>query len=78
VFRNPMTDALVVLVVLVLIFGPKKLPQLGRGLGDGLREFKQGSLARTTAMSRKTNPHSASQPRRRVPRPRTRRSPLEP
>ena len=41
-FRNPLIDALVVLVILLLIVGPKKLPQLGRGLGDGMREFKEG------------------------------------
>jgi sec-independent protein translocase protein TatA len=39
-FRNPVTDLLVVLVVVLLIFGPKRLPVLGRSLGQGLREFK--------------------------------------
>jgi sec-independent protein translocase protein TatA len=41
-FRSPLTDGILVLVVLLLIIGPKKLPQLGRGLGDGMREFKEG------------------------------------
>lgn len=41
-FRNPVIDGLVVLIILLLIVGPKKLPQLGRGLGDGMREFKEG------------------------------------
>lgn len=31
--------AIVVLIV-VLFFGPKKLPQLGKGLGQAIREFK--------------------------------------
>jgi|GEM_PF-447319 len=39
-FRNPVTDLIVVLVVALLIFGPKRLPLLGRSLGQGLREFK--------------------------------------
>jgi sec-independent protein translocase protein TatA len=39
-FRNPVTDVVVVLVVALLIFGPKRLPLLGRSLGQGLREFK--------------------------------------
>jgi sec-independent protein translocase protein TatA len=39
-FRNPYADAIIVLVVLLLFFGPKRLPTLGRSLGDGLREFK--------------------------------------
>ena len=41
-FRSPLIDGLVVIVILLLIVGPKKLPQLGRGLGDGMREFKEG------------------------------------
>jgi sec-independent protein translocase protein TatA len=39
-FRNPVTDAIVALVVMLLIFGPKRLPLLGRSLGQGIREFK--------------------------------------
>jgi sec-independent protein translocase protein TatA len=39
-FRNPVTDVIVVLVVALLIFGPKRLPMLGRSLGQGLKEFK--------------------------------------
>ena len=39
-FRNPYTDVIVVLVIVLLIFGPKRLPGLGRSLGQGLREFK--------------------------------------
>ena len=39
-FRNPTTDLIVVLVIVLLIFGPKRLPSLGRQLGHGLREFK--------------------------------------
>jgi sec-independent protein translocase protein TatA len=39
-FRNPLTDTLVVVLILLLFFGPKRLPALARGLGDGIREFK--------------------------------------
>jgi len=39
-FRNPTTDLIVVLVIVLLIWGPKRLPGLGRQLGEGLREFK--------------------------------------
>jgi sec-independent protein translocase protein TatA len=39
-FRNPVTDVVIVLVIVLLIFGPKRLPQLGRSLGQGMREFK--------------------------------------
>jgi TatA/E family protein of Tat protein translocase len=40
-FRNPTTDLIIVLVIVLLIFGPKRLPGLGRQLGQGLREFKE-------------------------------------
>jgi sec-independent protein translocase protein TatA len=33
-------EILVLLVIVLLIFGPKKLPELGRSLGRGMREFK--------------------------------------
>jgi sec-independent protein translocase protein TatA len=39
-FRNPTTDLIVVLVIVLLIFGPKRLPGLGKQLGQGMREFK--------------------------------------
>ena len=33
-------ELLIVLAILLLIFGPKRLPSLGRQLGGGMREFK--------------------------------------
>jgi sec-independent protein translocase protein TatA len=36
---GPMEIAIIV-VILLVIFGPKKLPELGRSVGGGLREFK--------------------------------------
>jgi sec-independent protein translocase protein TatA len=32
---------LVILGIALLVFGPKKLPELGRGLGDGIKGFKE-------------------------------------
>ena len=31
---------LVIMVIAVLVFGPKKLPELGKGLGEGIRGFR--------------------------------------
>jgi sec-independent protein translocase protein TatA len=33
-------EILVVLVIALLVFGPKRLPELGRSLGRGMRSFK--------------------------------------
>jgi len=33
-------ELLVILVIVLLIFGPKKLGDLGKGLGEGIRSFK--------------------------------------
>jgi sec-independent protein translocase protein TatA len=41
-FRSPLIDAVVVILIVLLIFGPKRLPELGKGLGRGMREFKEG------------------------------------
>jgi sec-independent protein translocase protein TatA len=34
------THLLIIAGIALLIFGPKKLPELGKGLGEGLRGFK--------------------------------------
>ncbi len=39
-YSKPWLDALIVLAVILLFFGPKRLPALGRSLGHGMREFK--------------------------------------
>jgi sec-independent protein translocase protein TatA len=36
---GPMEIAIVAIIALI-IFGPKRLPELGKSLGDGMREFK--------------------------------------
>ena len=33
-------EIIIVLVIVLIIFGPKRLPDLGRSLGRGMREFK--------------------------------------
>ena len=33
-------ELLVILVIVIVIFGAGKLPQLGKGLGDGIKNFK--------------------------------------
>ena len=33
-------EIVIILVIVLVIFGPKRLPDLGRSLGKGMREFK--------------------------------------
>jgi len=48
----------VILVIALLIFGPKKLGELGKGLGEGIRNFRssmsgEGSSSNTTTDEKK-------------------------
>lgn len=36
-------ELLIIFVIALLVFGPKKLPELGKSLGKGLREFKKAT-----------------------------------
>ena len=35
-------ELLVIFVILLLLFGASKIPQLGKGLGEGIKNFKKG------------------------------------
>ena len=39
------TEILLILVVVVLLFGGRKIPELMKGLGTGIKEFKKASRA---------------------------------
>lgn len=41
------TEIIIVLVVALLIVGPKRLPHAGRSLGSGMREFRDGIMGRS-------------------------------
>ena len=38
-----MTELLIILVIAIVIFGANRLPELGRGLGKGIRNFKEAT-----------------------------------
>jgi len=46
------TELIIILVIVVLVFGVNKIPQLGKGLGEGIRNFKS-SIKEITADSDK-------------------------
>ena len=37
------THLIIVLVIVLLLFGAKRVPELARGLGEGVREFRKGT-----------------------------------
>jgi sec-independent protein translocase protein TatA len=37
------SEMLIIFIVALLVFGPKKLPELGKSLGKGIREFKKAT-----------------------------------
>jgi len=39
------THLLIILVIALFVFGPKKLPELGQGLGKGIRSFRDSMKA---------------------------------
>lgn len=58
-YKSPTTDLIILLVVVLLIFGPKRLPQLGRQLGHGMREFKDGITGRSKDSEASEHPELA-------------------
>ena len=54
-------ELLIILAIVILIFGVNKLPRLGKGLGEGLRNFKDsvktgGDETDDTGSSKKAGP----------------------
>ncbi len=50
------THLIVLAVVAIVLFGGKKLPELGKGLGEGLRGFKEGVKGITDEPNASTKP----------------------
>lgn len=45
-------EILIILIVALIVFGPRKLPELGKSLGHGLREFRRSTSAVTDELRR--------------------------
>ena len=54
------THLLVIFGIALLVFGPKKLPELGKGIGEGIRGLKSALKEQEAPSDKITNPPSAS------------------
>ncbi len=50
-----MPEALLIMVVMLVFFGAKKLPELAKGLGQGIKEFKKATSEVTEDFNRSLN-----------------------
>jgi sec-independent protein translocase protein TatA len=55
---NPLHIAFL-LIILLLVFGAKRLPEIGRSVGTGMREFKDSISGQTPMLSQSTQPPQA-------------------
>jgi sec-independent protein translocase protein TatA len=50
------THLIIIFAIALLVFGPKKLPELGKGLGEGIRALKEGMKDNHNASTDATKP----------------------
>jgi sec-independent protein translocase protein TatA len=43
VFTGHLPELIIVLVLALVVFGPKRLPEIGGAMGKGIREFRRGT-----------------------------------
>jgi sec-independent protein translocase protein TatA len=56
------TNLLIILAILLLLFGAKKIPELAKGLGSGMREFKKAAKELDTDDAKATSANDAESP----------------
>lgn len=61
-FRSPLADGLIVVVILLLFFGPKRLPMLSRSIGQSIKEFKGGITESSSEKQEKIEAAPAAPP----------------
>ncbi len=55
--RLGVPELLVILLIVLVLFGSAKLPQLGRGLGEGIRNFRKGLKGQDEPDGESPDPH---------------------
>jgi len=54
-------DLIVILAIALLIFGPKKLPEMGSAIGKSIKEFQKGMKELSAPKEEKEEEHSSTQ-----------------
>lgn len=63
-------EIILILLVLLIVFGPRRLPELGGALGKGIREFKRSVTDLKSGLNTELDdekPNQFNQPMQRVP-----------
>jgi sec-independent protein translocase protein TatA len=60
------THLLIIFLIALLIFGPKKLPELGKGIGEGFRALKDSMREKPAEPSPAISAHPANSPETKV------------
>lgn len=55
------TEIILIIAVVLLLFGGKKIPELMKGLGSGIKEFKDATKDNNVSNSNKDNDNSKSE-----------------
>ncbi|HET8542334.1 MAG TPA: twin-arginine translocase TatA/TatE family subunit [Anaeromyxobacter sp.] len=56
------TELIIILLIVVVLFGANKLPQLGKGLGEGIRSFKKSFGGEDEEKPTSSSSQASSQP----------------
>jgi sec-independent protein translocase protein TatA len=67
----------IVLLIVLIIFGPKRLPGLGRSLGSGMREFKDSLTGKTKSDEDEERAEQRAEVEKALGRPEGEETPLE-
>ena len=68
-FGIGMGEFILILIVGLIVFGPSKLPEVGRALGKGLREFRKAQAALATTLEESAEPVKKSAPEKKSDEP---------
>ena len=56
-------EIMIILVIILLLFGAKRIPEIAGSMGKGIREFKKNINEATREITSETQPPPASEPR---------------